>query len=81
MIFTMNSIRNICVHLCSSAARFSAMQILVTAIVFTSFAAAQRVGPGWVWQNPLPQGNQLNSISFAKDKLSGYAVGTDNSIL
>ena len=43
--------------------------------------SAQRVGPGWVWQNPLPQGNQLNAIHFAKDKLSGFAVGADNAIL
>lgn len=36
---------------------------------------------GWVWQNPLPQGNPLYSIHFAKDKQNGFAVGSDNTIL
>src|SRR5436190_15215602 len=45
-------------------------------------ATAQlRSGQGWAWQNPLPQGNPLNAIHFAKDKLSGFAVGNDNTIL
>src|SRR5688572_19369002 len=48
---------------------------------FMSAHAQYRGGPGWVWQNPLPQGNFLNSIHFAKDKLSGFAVGADNTIL
>ena len=41
----------------------------------------QRTGQGWVWQNPLPQGNPLYSISFAKDKRHGFAVGSDATIL
>jgi photosystem II stability/assembly factor-like uncharacterized protein len=36
---------------------------------------------GWIWQNPLPQGNPLYSISFAKDRDSGFAVGSDSTIL
>ncbi len=36
---------------------------------------------GWVWQNPLPQGNPLFSIHFAKDKETGFAVGADSTIL
>src|SRR6185369_17016587 len=40
-----------------------------------------RSGLGWTWQNPLPQGNPLYSIHFAKDKLTGFAVGSDNTIL
>ena len=51
-------------------------------ILFALTASAQlRGGEGWAWQNPLPQGNPLNSIHFAKDKLSGFAVGADNTIL
>ena len=38
---------------------------------------AQRNELGWIWQNPLPQGNPLYSIHFAKDKLNGFAVGSD----
>ncbi len=36
---------------------------------------------GWVWQNPLPQGNPLYSVYFAKDKETGYAVGADSTVL
>src|SRR5882757_2027865 len=42
---------------------------------------AQRGGLGWVWQNPLPQGNPLYSIHFAPDKETGLAVGSDGTIL
>src|SRR5687768_13580224 len=48
---------------------------------FMSAHAQYRGAQGWIWQNPLPQGNPLNSIHFAKDKLSGFAVGADNTIL
>src|SRR5258708_30965646 len=44
-------------------------------------ASAQRTGLGWVWQNPLPQGNPLYSIHFAPDKETGYAAGSNNTIL
>jgi len=37
--------------------------------------------PGWQWQNPLPQGNTINSIKFAPDKKYGWAVGSDGAIL
>src|SRR3989442_1054064 len=37
--------------------------------------------PGWQWQNPLPQGNAINSIRFAADKKYGWAVGSDGAIL
>src|SRR5687768_18244215 len=37
--------------------------------------------PGWQWQNPLPQGNIINSIRFASDKKYGWAVGSDGAIL
>src|SRR5690349_19242204 len=51
-------------------------------LILTAAASAQlRTGAGWAWQNPLPQGNPLNAIHFAKDKLSGFAVGNDNTIL
>ena len=31
--------------------------------------------------NPLPQGNPLYSIHFAKDKETGFAVGADSTVL
>ena len=43
--------------------------------------AAQRLGVGWTWQNPLPQGNPLYAVHFAADKATGYAVGSNNTIL
>jgi len=42
---------------------------------------SQRSALGWTWQNPLPQGNPLYSIHFAPDKETGYAVGSDGTIL
>ncbi len=48
----------------------------------TALTAAQKKNTlGWVWQNPLPQGNPLYSIHFTKDKETGYAVGADSTIL
>ena len=35
---------------------------------------------GWVWQNPLPQGNHLSSVSFV-DANIGTAVGDAGTIL
>src|SRR4030095_7838712 len=61
------------------------LRLCVSAVICLVFAwttvAQPRGAQGWVWQNPLPQGNPLNSIHFAKDKLSGFAVGADNTIL
>jgi photosystem II stability/assembly factor-like uncharacterized protein len=44
-------------------------------------ASAQTSSRGWEWQNPLPQGNAINAIRFAGDKLHGWAVGADGVIL
>ncbi|MDH3216238.1 MAG: hypothetical protein OEN01_08095 [Candidatus Krumholzibacteria bacterium] len=35
---------------------------------------------GWVWQNPLPQGNDLAAVSFV-DAGTGVAVGAGGTIL
>src|SRR3954451_7005773 len=68
----------------------SIRSVLLTPLAFSAvlipalFAGAfgqLREGLGWVWQNPLPQGNPLYSIHFAKDKLTGFAVGSENTIL
>ena len=45
-----------------------------------SAGAAVQVGSsGWLWGNPLPQGNTVNALSFAG--LTGYAVGDFGTIL
>src|SRR6478735_220497 len=55
---------------------------VLTISIFTFQAFAQlRSDRGWVWQNPLPQGNALYSIHFASDNLTGFAVGDNRTIL
>ena len=44
-------------------------------------AIGQPANRGWEWQNPLPQGNSINCVRFAPDKLHGWAVGADGVIL
>ena len=44
-------------------------------------AVAQQAERGWVWQNPLPQGNAIYAVRFASDKRTGWAVGADGVIL
>jgi hypothetical protein len=34
-------------------------------------ALMSQQSPGWQWQNPLPQGNTINSVRFAPDKKYG----------
>src|SRR5918911_577209 len=36
---------------------------------------------GWLWQNPLPQGNAIYAVRFASDKRHGWAVGSDGAVL
>src|SRR5918997_5674237 len=47
--------------------------------VLAGMAAAQT--RGWLWQNPLPQGNAIHALKFAADKLNGWATGADGAIL
>ena len=54
---------------------------LVAFVFFAVTSYAQRGSQGWTWQNPLPQGNPLYSIHFAPDKETGFAVGSDATIL
>jgi photosystem II stability/assembly factor-like uncharacterized protein len=43
-------------------------------------SSASHAQSGWFWQNPLPQGNALLSVSFV-DANTGTVVGTDGTIL
>ena len=69
----------------ATASGSDSLRLCVSAVIISLtalFAQAQlRGGQGWVWQNPLPQGNPLFSVHFAKDKENGFAVGSDNAIL
>jgi photosystem II stability/assembly factor-like uncharacterized protein len=49
--------------------------IVISLILFTVCSYAQ-----WTWQNPLPQGNSLNSVWFT-DANTGFAVGMHGTIL
>lgn len=42
--------------------------------------AAAAAGERWVWQNPLPQGNDLNSVFFV-DGQTGWAVGKSGAFI
>lgn len=37
-------------------------------------------GQDWIWKNPIPTGNKLNSIEFA-DSITAYAIGNSGTIL
>ena len=57
------------------------LKILLVLCVLCGLVPAQkRNALGWIWQNPLPQGNPLYSIHFTKDKQTGFAVGADGTI-
>src|SRR5205085_1562564 len=49
---------------------------LTVAVTFNVCAQVR----GWLWQNPLPQGNAIYAVRFASDKRHGWAVGSDGSI-
>src|SRR4051812_33425712 len=55
--------------------------LCILCVLCGSMFAQKRSALGWAWQNPLPQGNPLFSINFAKDKNTGFAVGADGTIL
>src|SRR5262245_33122667 len=62
----------------------SIQRYLVTLLLcLVSAAAAKAQDPmrGWQWQNPLPQGNSINSIRFTPDKRHGWATGGDGVVL
>jgi hypothetical protein len=53
--------------------------LALAATVGLPVPAAHAAG-GWTWQNPLPQGNTLNSVSFT-DASTGWAVGDGGIML
>ena len=60
---------------------FSPLLLFSLSLFAVSTVAQLRVDRGWLWQNPLPQGNTLYSIHFADDLLTGFVVGDDGTIL
>jgi len=61
----------------SAPAAFLILHLLCVPLI----AQAQDPFRGWQWQNPLPQGNSINSIRFASDKKRGWAIGTNGVVL
>src|SRR4051812_15702465 len=59
--------------------RFIGIGVLL--VLTCPVALSQYPFRGWQWQNPLPQGNSINSIKFANDKRRGWAVGGDGVVL
>src|SRR4051794_17268742 len=55
--------------------------LLSICLLLAPVVCAQDGGRGWQWQNPLPQGNSINSIKFAPDKKHGWAVGANGVVL
>ena len=55
--------------------------LLIICLLVAPAARAQDPARGWQWQNPLPQGNSINSIKFAGDKKRGWAVGANGVVL
>ena len=51
--------------------------VLIAAVLFLLPGIGQA---GWFWQNPLPQGNTLQSVCFI-DNNTGYAVGWLGTII
>ena len=51
--------------------------ILIPAVLFFLPGIEQS---GWFWQNPLPQGNPIESVRFVDNK-TGYAVGFARTVL
>ena len=61
------------------------LQTLFFFFLVTQICFAQPVSPsvsqgGWFWQNPLPQGNALQSVNFISADV-GWAVGRGGTVL
>lgn len=53
--------------------------LVVVHFLFALFTDQSSTQPLWTWQNPYPQGTDINGISFP-DSLHGYTVGIFGSI-
>ncbi len=61
-----------------------ALVCLIAAAVALPAAASANVqvgSAGWLWGNPLPQGNTLHDIAFVPGTTTGYAVGDFGTIV
>ncbi|TLM98103.1 MAG: hypothetical protein FDZ75_03130, partial [Actinobacteria bacterium] len=57
-----------------------AVAALVTVVAYGRLSTARNYDPSWRWENPLPQGNQVNSMSFVTTD-TGWAAGRSGVIL
>ena len=54
--------------------------VFFIACLLSVFSYQYCIGQGWKWANPLPQGNNLNSVFFT-DSMHGWAVGDYGTIV
>ena len=59
---------------------FKLLFIISAILVFNSAFLIHNCQSQWVWQNPMPQGNGLNSSSFINDN-TGWIVGISGTML
>lgn len=53
---------------------------LATVVAYGRISTARNYDPSWRWEHPLPQGNQLNGMSFVATD-TGWAVGRSGVVL
>ncbi|HPS65578.1 MAG TPA: hypothetical protein PK447_08390, partial [Ignavibacteria bacterium] len=56
------------------------MKKLYVLIILSLFINLHGLNAQWVWQNPLPQGNTLDAVSFVNAN-TGYATGAYGTIM
>jgi photosystem II stability/assembly factor-like uncharacterized protein len=54
--------------------------IFTIAIIIATMYSSAFSQSGWFWQNPLPQGNSLQSVHFI-DNETGWTVGNAGTVL
>jgi hypothetical protein len=54
--------------------------VKISLLVFILSISISAQNTGWFWQNPLPQGNTLNSVQLVSADI-GWAVGDGGTIL
>ena len=56
------------------------MKTILFLILLISIIESENLTGQWTWQNPLPQGNPLQYVTFISDSV-GFAVGNMETIL
>lgn len=56
------------------------MKKIAIVLILMVISATSYGQDGWVWQNPLPQGNALEGVYFT-DASNGWSVGDNGTIM